>query len=144
MTDRPEPSWPGKAYPGSQITVYFDANRCRHFAECVRGLPTVFDTARRPWISPDDAPADQVAEVIRRCPSGALHYHSGEIDEERPDVPTTVSIVPDGPFILRGDLNLITENGIFADTRAALCRCRFSARQPFCDAACETEPPKPS
>lgn len=144
MTDRPVPPWPGKAYYGERITVYFDASRCRHFAECVRGLPDVFDTGRRPWISPDDASADEVAEVIRRCPSGALHYLSGETDEERPDLPTTVSIVPGGPFILRGDLNLITDDGIIADTRAALCRCRLSARQPFCDAACETnrsEPP---
>ncbi|MFC3996719.1 (4Fe-4S)-binding protein [Nocardiopsis sediminis] len=63
-----------KAYEGRSITVTFEARRCRHAAECVRGLPEVFDTARRPWIQPDRAPADRLAEVVRRCPSGALQY----------------------------------------------------------------------
>ena len=63
-----------KAYPGKRIVVTFDGEVCRHAAECVRGLPEVFDTKQRPWIQPDNAPADQVAEVVRRCPSGALQY----------------------------------------------------------------------
>lgn len=61
-----------KAYEGREVTVSFDSARCEHAAECVRGLPTVFDTTRRPWIEPDGAPADQVIEVVGRCPSGAL------------------------------------------------------------------------
>lgn len=63
-----------KAYPGKRIVVTFDGEVCQHAAECVRGLPEVFDTKQRPWIQPDAAPADQVAEVVRRCPSGALQY----------------------------------------------------------------------
>lgn len=63
-----------REYKGQSITVTFEARRCRHAAECVRGLPEVFDTARRPWIQPDGAPADRLAEVVRRCPSGALQY----------------------------------------------------------------------
>ncbi|TDE37692.1 (4Fe-4S)-binding protein [Actinomadura sp. 6K520] len=63
-----------KVYKGRSITVTFEAMRCLHAAECVRGLPEVFDTARRPWIRPDGAPADRLSEVVRRCPSGALQY----------------------------------------------------------------------
>ncbi|MDP9796110.1 putative Fe-S cluster protein YjdI [Catenuloplanes nepalensis] len=63
-----------KSYRGSDITVTFDAGRCRHAAECVRGLPEVFDVSARPWITPDNAGADAVAEVVARCPSGALQY----------------------------------------------------------------------
>ncbi|MGC5031119.1 (4Fe-4S)-binding protein [Micromonospora sp. DT229] len=63
-----------KAYEGTSITVTFEAQRCRHAAECVRGLPEVFDTSQRPWIRPDGAEAERVAEVVRRCPSGALQY----------------------------------------------------------------------
>ncbi|RCV49376.1 (4Fe-4S)-binding protein [Marinitenerispora sediminis] len=63
-----------KAYEGRSVTVTFEAGRCQHAAECVRGLPEVFDTARRPWIQPDGAPVDRVVEVVRRCPSGALRY----------------------------------------------------------------------
>lgn len=61
-----------RAYRGTDVTVTFDATICEHAAECVRGLPSVFDTARRPWILPDGAPADDVVAVVRRCPSGAL------------------------------------------------------------------------
>jgi uncharacterized Fe-S cluster protein YjdI len=61
-----------KTYTGTDVDVSFDPEVCRHAAECVRGLPAVFDTKRRPWIAPDGAPADQVVEVVGRCPSGAL------------------------------------------------------------------------
>jgi uncharacterized Fe-S cluster protein YjdI len=64
----------GKAYVGKDITVYYDANVCIHAAECVRGAHSVFNTQARPWIKPDAEPADLVAEVIGRCPSGALQY----------------------------------------------------------------------
>jgi uncharacterized Fe-S cluster protein YjdI len=40
----------------------------------LRGQPDVFNLNRRPWILPDPAEADELAEVVRRCPSGALLY----------------------------------------------------------------------
>ncbi|MDT0489881.1 (4Fe-4S)-binding protein [Streptomyces sp. NPDC012600] len=67
-----------RSYEGRSITVSFDAGLCEHSAVCVRGLPEVFDTGRRPWISPDGADAEQVAAVVRRCPSGALRYEHPE------------------------------------------------------------------
>lgn len=63
-----------KAYEGRLITVTFEARRCLHAAECVNGLPEVFDTTERPWIRPDGAEAERLVEVVRRCPSGALQY----------------------------------------------------------------------
>ena len=63
-----------KTYEGAEIDVSFDPEVCEHAAECVKGLPAVFDTARRPWIVPDAAPADEVAAQVERCPSGALQY----------------------------------------------------------------------
>ncbi|WUK33853.1 (4Fe-4S)-binding protein [Streptomyces sp. NBC_00370] len=73
-----------KAYRTEAITVTFEAGRCRHAAECVHGLPEVFDTAKRPWIQPDKAPAERVAEVVRRCPSGALQYELVEGGTQTP------------------------------------------------------------
>jgi len=134
-------SWPGKAFQGSEITVYFDPQRCRHFAECLRGLPEVFNARQRPWIAPDAAGAALVAEVIRRCPSGALHYQAPGIPGEQPDAPATIRAVEGGPFLVRGDLRIQAAGGPVRDTRAALCRCTRSARQPFCDAACEAPGP---
>jgi uncharacterized Fe-S cluster protein YjdI len=126
----------GKAYAGEQITVYFDGSRCRHFAECVRGLPIVFDTAARPWIQPGNADADSIAEVVRRCPSGALHYTAQA--PEPPDVPTTVTVLDTGALVLRGDLEVRVGDDIVRDTRAALCGCGRTGHAPYCDASCES------
>jgi uncharacterized Fe-S cluster protein YjdI len=67
-----------REYDAPGITVTWEPGRCQHAAECVRGLPEVFDTARRPWIDPDAAPAEAIAEVIDRCPSYALGYRTAE------------------------------------------------------------------
>src|SRR4051794_18588222 len=112
-----EPAPHGKAYTAEGITVFYDGARCRHFAECVRGLPAVFDVKQRPWIQPDAGPADRIAEVVRRCPTGALHYrleHDGPTEE--PDRPTSVRLYPDGPLLVRGDLELETPEGTLRET----------------------------
>ncbi|MFL5846611.1 MAG: (4Fe-4S)-binding protein [Solirubrobacteraceae bacterium] len=61
-----------KSYEGRDVVVSFDAEVCIHAAECVRGLPAVFDTRKRPWIDPDAADAAEVVAAVGRCPSGAL------------------------------------------------------------------------
>lgn len=65
-----------KRYFGPLVDVTFDGAICQHAAECVRGMPSVFDTAKRPWIDPGKADtaerADLLREVVGRCPSGAL------------------------------------------------------------------------
>ncbi|KAB0442800.1 hypothetical protein D0439_13240 [Lysinibacillus fusiformis] len=63
-----------REYRGEEIIVYFDKDMCQHAAECVKGLPEVFNVKAKPWIAPDEAAAKQVAEIINRCPSGALKY----------------------------------------------------------------------
>ena len=47
-------------------------SRCIHARNCYLKLPQVFDPERRPWVSPDAAPAEEIAAMIRTCPSGAL------------------------------------------------------------------------
>jgi uncharacterized Fe-S cluster protein YjdI len=118
-----------KRYEGERIEVTYDAARCLHAAECVRGLPAVFDTAKRPWIAPDATEAEAIAAVIRRCPTGALHYSLREGEPEQPRVPTRVRLPEGGPVLLEGDLELEGKR----ETRAALCRCEKSANQPYCD-----------
>jgi uncharacterized Fe-S cluster protein YjdI len=46
-----------RSYTAPGVTVFYDGGRCLHFAECVRGLPQVFDVERRPWIQPENASA---------------------------------------------------------------------------------------
>ncbi|MEV4976229.1 (4Fe-4S)-binding protein [Streptomyces scopuliridis] len=83
-----------KAYKGQSITVTFEARRCLHAAECVNGLPEVFDTAKRPWIRPDGAETERLAEVVRRCPSGALRYELAVGGSKTPDRPTQLHATP--------------------------------------------------
>ena len=118
-----------KRYEGKDIEVTYDAARCLHAAECVRGMPAVFDTAKRPWIAPDGADAEATAAVIRRCPTGALHYTLRDGQPERPSVPTRVRLPDGGPLLLEGDLELEGRR----ETRAAICRCGESSNQPYCD-----------
>lgn len=69
-----------KTYSGKDVDVSFDPEVCIHAANCVRGLPTVFDTKRKPWITPDGAAPNEVMEQVARCPSGAL-----QIERHPPD-----------------------------------------------------------
>ncbi|MFI6983377.1 (4Fe-4S)-binding protein [Embleya sp. NPDC050154] len=124
----------GEEYPAEDIVVTFDAKRCLHSGECVRGLPEVFDTDRRPWIDPTRVPAEQVAEVIRHCPSGALHYTPTGGAPEMPTHPTRVYVVDGGPLVLRGHIQVTMPDGTHRhETRAALCRCGSTGNVPFCD-----------
>ena len=126
-------SAPGKAYREESVTVFFDARRCLHVAECVRGLPAVSDTDKRLWIQPDHADALEVAEVVRRCPTGALHYALASGNEETGDATTQITPRPDGPLMIWGRLEISTPDGTLKETRAALCRCGQSRNKPFCD-----------
>ena len=91
--------------------MFYDRGRCRHYAECVRGLPQVFDPTRGPWIRADLADAQAVAEIVRRCPTGALHYRLLAAEPEEPTSPTTITTDPQGPLLVRGDLVLDTPTG---------------------------------
>lgn len=123
-------------YGTDRITVRWSRVRCIHAADCVRGLPLVFDAGRRPWVDPALASPDEVAEVVCRCPTGALHYerHDGGAPEKPPPV-NTVTPERDGPLRLRGDIRIAAADGtpVLDDTRVALCRCGATKHAPVCD-----------
>ena len=120
------------------ITVRWSRVRCTHAADCVRGLPQVFDPGRRPWIEPALAAPDEVARVVCRCPTGALHYerHDGGAAEAVPPV-NTVTLERDGPLRLRGGVHVFEVDGapVLTDTRVALCRCGATKHAPVCDSS---------
>ena len=132
----PERESTRKRYTGVAVDVSFDPVRCRHAAECVRGLPAVFDVGRRPWILPDGGDADAVVRVVARCPTGALRTHPQPktAAAEEPATPTEVTALPGGPVLLRGDLHLTAPGGRDEhEVRAALCSCGATANPPYCD-----------
>jgi len=122
-------------YEGRELSVTYDATRCIHAAECVRGLPGVFDPRAKPWIQPGNLDADSLAAVIYRCPTGALKLERGDGASEPIATTNTATLTLDGPTYLRGDLALLAGDGTvaLADTRMALCRCGASQNKPLCD-----------
>ncbi|HEY0605444.1 MAG TPA: CDGSH iron-sulfur domain-containing protein [Herpetosiphonaceae bacterium] len=125
-----------KPYTGQRIVVRYNPKRCIHFAACVRGLPDAFDPKRRPWIVPDNADADTLAEVVQRCPTGALHFERlDDAPAEQPPAQASVQIADNGPLYLHGEITVQHQDGtpIVTDTRVALCRCGMSRNKPFCD-----------
>ncbi len=123
-----------KTYSGEKIDVQFDSKRCIHAAECVNGLPQVFDVKKRPWISPDNENPDIIARVVERCPSGALQYvrKDNGADEKTSDS-TIIHVEPQGKMYVRGDLHITNEVESIHATRAILCGCGRSDNHPFCD-----------
>jgi CDGSH-type Zn-finger protein len=100
----------------------------------VRGLPRVFDPGRRVWVDATQAQASEIANIVQRCPTGALHFRrtDGGVEETTPRS-NEVRITPDGPLYFRGDLEIHTSTAVLKETRAALCRCGASRNKPFCD-----------
>lgn len=123
-------------YEGEEITVTWDKERCIHAGACVRGLPAVFDTSRKRWIMPDKAAADDVANTVETCPTGALHYRmkEGSRQEQRPSR-NRIRLDKNGPVYLHGDIEIQDAEGtrLLEDTRVALCRCGASENKPLCD-----------
>jgi CDGSH-type Zn-finger protein/uncharacterized Fe-S cluster protein YjdI len=121
-------------YEDGGIAVLYDVKRCIHAAECVRGLPGVFDPNRRPWADPSQASASELAETIARCPTGALGLEGVDAAETSSSEDNVVSVQADGPLFLRGRLELGLASGeALRETRMALCRCGDSENKPFCD-----------
>jgi uncharacterized Fe-S cluster protein YjdI len=61
-----------KEYATDEIVVVWEPGLCAHSGNCVRGLPQVFDSTRRPWVDVHAATADEIEVAVARCPSGAL------------------------------------------------------------------------
>lgn len=123
-----------KVYRGEKVEVSFDLDLCIHVAECLRGDPEVFQLRRRPWVAPDQADPDTVAEVVRRCPSGALKYRRLDGGPQEEHAQTTVTPLRDGPLLVEGEIEVRRPDGsVERLPRATLCRCGLSEHKPFCD-----------
>ena len=123
-------------YTSDDIEVTYDVKRCIHAAACVKALPNVFDPDRRPWIDPEEASAEAIADAVHQCPTGALHYQRRDAGpSETPPTENTVTPFPNGPLLLHGTLELVDTEGdvLLTDTRMALCRCGQSDNMPLCD-----------
>lgn len=122
-------------YEGDSITVRYEPKRCIHAAECVRGLPAVFNPEQRRWIAPENGALEAIVEVIGRCPSGALSHSLPAAEAVTAAGPeTSVTPIANGPVILEGRLRVkLADGSEHEQAKVALCRCGASATKPFCD-----------
>ena len=123
-------------YDGAEADVRWDERLCIHIGECGRANNELFVGGRQPWCRPDQVSPQEVADVVSRCPTGALTYDRKDGGPgESADAENVVTVMYNGPLYVRGDLEI---DGAADDVsgvrfRAALCRCGQSTNKPFCD-----------
>jgi len=64
-----------KEYSNGEVTIVWRAELCTHSANCVKGLPTVFQPKEKPWIKQNEATSEEIINQIKKCPSGALTFY---------------------------------------------------------------------
>ncbi|MCB9208294.1 MAG: (4Fe-4S)-binding protein [Ignavibacteriales bacterium] len=131
-------------YKSEKISVSFAPSVCIHAAECVKGLPNVFDTSKKPWVNVAGANPEEIIEVIDMCPSGALKYelidYEPELEKKKMEK-TKITVMPNGPLMIEGNLtvNKMSGENIKDGEKLFLCRCGHSANKPFCDGSHKKE-----
>jgi len=125
-----------KTFAGKAVTIHDNRGLCAHAGVCTDSLPDVWRMQGGPWIDPDAAEAGAIADVVRRCPSGALAYALAERvqgDTETAGEPV-IQVAKDGPYHVTGVELTGEEWGQGAARgRYTLCRCGASKNKPFCD-----------
>jgi uncharacterized Fe-S cluster protein YjdI len=73
-------------YVGNGVTIYDDRSRCAHAGNCADNLASVFKMGSEPWIDAKGASIEEITNLIRTCPSGALSYTQSESGEPEENV----------------------------------------------------------
>jgi len=125
-----------KEYTNGEITVVWNSPQCIHSANCLSGLPQVFNLSRTPWVNMQGAGSPEIISAVRNCPSGALSIktpHQEGAKKQMTDV--KIKLVANGPLLVNGSCRIIDEQGkeTAKDEQFSLCRCGGSSRKPFCD-----------
>lgn len=127
-------------YQSDKINVTYAPEICIHAAECVNGLPSVFNPEKKPWINIAGATHSEIIDVINKCPSGALKYELIDFnikneEEENKMEKTKITVMPNGPLMIEGNISVNNKSGetIKDGEKLFMCRCGHSSNKPFCD-----------
>lgn len=138
-----------RVYRNDDLIIYWRPEFCAHVSYCVRGLPEVFNSHKRPWINIDGAPALDIIKVVDTCPTGALKYAlppgssirpeqaagPGSVNYKDETTVVKIKVLDNGPLLLEGPAAIYDQSGLLikkAD-RMSLCRCGHTSNPPFCD-----------
>ena len=136
-SDKQEGGKPDKrdTYAGEKITIHDNRAVCAHAGICTAQANAVWKQKSEPWIDANGDTVEKIIDVVNKCPSGALSYSidGKEVRAEAGDC--SVFIAPNGPYAVRGDVELkgVTIGEGALDSQIALCRCGDSKNKPFCD-----------
>lgn len=61
-----------KHYTKGSTIVRWEPGLCIHSAVCAKGLASVFNPKRKPWIDMAGADEQAIRDQVLQCPSGAL------------------------------------------------------------------------
>ena len=129
-------------YQGKKATVSWNERLCIHVGECGRAKGDLFVGGRDPWCQPDLSTNEEVADVVNRCPTGALTVAFADSSRtEQPEPVNTINVAYNGPLFIRGRLVIeaAPTDAPGLAFRTALCRCGKSRNKPFCDNSHEKE-----
>src|SRR5262249_14162920 len=123
-------------------TLHDNRGTCAHSGFCTDRLATVFHLGKEPYVTPSGARFDEIVQIVRQCPSGALSFGiSGREAREQVDVvrPPAIEVTRNGPYSVTGAIPLADEDGVPVARHAgaslehySLCRCGQSHNKPFC------------
>ena len=124
-----------QSYAGERITIHDNRGICAHAGICTDRLASVFRHKQEPWIVPDGAPVEEIVEIVRACPSGALSYAIEGVEKRVDAGEPRILVAPKGPYAVKGAVELVgVEWGEGAQRDCYdLCRCGQSKNKPFCD-----------
>ena len=134
-----------KDYSTKEVSVFWKSDLCIHSANCLIGLPNVFDNSKRPWINIEGASSKDIIKTVNTCPSRALIYMKNPRYKpvsvkkkvtKKAGNPARIQILKNGPILVTGNFIMRDPNKkkIKAKTETvALCRCGASKTKPFCD-----------
>jgi CDGSH-type Zn-finger protein/uncharacterized Fe-S cluster protein YjdI len=127
-----------KKYTNGEITVVWKPDLCVHATNCFTELPKVFVPYERPWVNMKGASTNEIIATVGNCPTDALTFfwnNEGPKDKKEEKPTTEISIIKNGPFILKGSFKITDTDGneIVTESTASLCRCGHTKNSPFCD-----------
>ncbi|GAB5557108.1 MAG: hypothetical protein SchgKO_13210 [Schleiferiaceae bacterium] len=124
-----------KEYSNGEVTIIWKSDVCIHAANCVKGLPGVFDTKKRPWINAQGASTQEIIDQVNKCPSGALTYKMDSDVEASAETTVDVTLASNGPLLVAGKIRVFDAEGNLVEEKekCALCRCGESSNKPYCD-----------
>ena len=118
-------------WEGNTLRTFFNKNICMHVYYC-----QPLKELRERELAGETVAADEIKQVIAKCPSGALSYQDKQDESysEFDDV-NCIEIVEGGEVRIQSSFECdeIELQEKQAPNRLTLCRCGSSKNKPFCD-----------